>query len=292
MIIFCIIFLVIAYLLYKFFRPQENLNHGINFEINNMMYIVVPCYNFEKYINKCLISIQKQNYRKYKCIVVNDGATDKTGEIIDKYCKTDERFEHLKFLENRGPAFGKYIGFKRVEELCNPNDICIVIDGDDYLLIKSALSHINNVYNTTKCWFTYGSCKGLYCSSGNIELINNNNYRKNKWVYAHPRTFKTYLLKNFTKEDFLYKDGSWLKKGTDINFVFKCVEFAGLERTHYISKQLYKYRTHSNNTTYRNSKQSKEDHKNYAYSKKPIKEYIEPIHVLLYVINQHNLQIK
>lgn len=53
--------------------------------------IVVPIYNVERYINKCIESIQNQNYKNLDIILVDDGSTDNSGMICDKYAENDER---------------------------------------------------------------------------------------------------------------------------------------------------------------------------------------------------------
>ncbi|RAX53994.1 hypothetical protein CCY99_04745 [Helicobacter sp. 16-1353] len=55
-------------------------------------FIIVPIYNVEKYLNQCLDSVLNQSYRNFKAILINDGSTDKSGEIAKIYAKNDARF--------------------------------------------------------------------------------------------------------------------------------------------------------------------------------------------------------
>ena len=82
--------------------------------------IIVPVYNVEKYLNKCIESILNQTFNKFELILVNDGSTDKCGEICDQYKKHDSRIKvihkqngGLSSARNAGLeiACGKYIGF-------------------------------------------------------------------------------------------------------------------------------------------------------------------------------------
>ena len=89
--------------------------------------IIVPIYNVEKYLDKCIKSIQIQTFSDIEIILVDDGSTDKSGSICDSYAAVDKRI-HVIHKENSGvsaarntgirSARGKYIGF---------------IDGDDYI---------------------------------------------------------------------------------------------------------------------------------------------------------------
>ena len=47
--------------------------------------IIIPVYNVEKYIERCLESISKQKYKDFEVIIINDGSTDKTLDIINRY---------------------------------------------------------------------------------------------------------------------------------------------------------------------------------------------------------------
>ncbi|MBI6027020.1 glycosyltransferase [Clostridium perfringens] len=82
--------------------------------------IVVPIYNSEKYLKKCIDSILQQSYTNIEVILINDGSTDNSGKICDKYAKEDIRVkvihkknEGVSIARNIGIdlATGKYIGF-------------------------------------------------------------------------------------------------------------------------------------------------------------------------------------
>ena len=55
--------------------------------------VLVPAYNVEQYIYQCIDSILGQTYSNLEIIIVNDGSTDKTGNILDVYAKKDDRIK-------------------------------------------------------------------------------------------------------------------------------------------------------------------------------------------------------
>ena len=59
---------------------------------NELISIVVPIYNVENYLRQCLDSIQNQTYKKFECIMVNDGSMDSSQQIAEEYL-TDSRFK-------------------------------------------------------------------------------------------------------------------------------------------------------------------------------------------------------
>lgn len=90
--------------------------------------IIVPLYNTEKYIRRCLESIQAQTLQELEILVVDDGSTDRSPAIVDELARKDKRIHRFRHEENRGlfharltgveRARGKYIGF---------------VDSDDYV---------------------------------------------------------------------------------------------------------------------------------------------------------------
>ena len=53
--------------------------------------VIVPVYNVENYLNKCLDSLINQTYKNLEIIVINDGSTDNSGEICQEYAQKDNR---------------------------------------------------------------------------------------------------------------------------------------------------------------------------------------------------------
>lgn len=94
--------------------------------------IIIPAYNVEKYIERCLHSITGQTYQAIEIIVVDDGSTDSTGEILDRYAISDSRMKviHTKNggvsaarnigLENAG---GEFLSFVDADDLVAPHYI-------------------------------------------------------------------------------------------------------------------------------------------------------------------------
>lgn len=71
--------------------------------------IIVPVYNVENYIRRCLDSILVQTFTDWECILIDDGSTDKSGEICDWYAVRDKRFKVLH-KKNGGPGKARNSG--------------------------------------------------------------------------------------------------------------------------------------------------------------------------------------
>lgn len=92
-----------------------------------MISIIIPVYNCEKYIERCVDSILKQSFSDFELIIVNDGSTDKTEEICTDLAKTDSRIK-LYSKENGGVSAARNFGLKKAA-----GDYISFMDGDDYV---------------------------------------------------------------------------------------------------------------------------------------------------------------
>ena len=91
--------------------------------------IVVPVHNVECYIERCLKSIRQQTYRNLEIILIDDGSTDNSGKICDKYAKIDKRITVIH-RKNLGPSGARNIGI----EIANGVYIAF-LDADDFIRI-------------------------------------------------------------------------------------------------------------------------------------------------------------
>lgn len=94
---------------------------------NELISIVIPAYNIEKYIRGCLDSIINQTYSNLEIIIVNDGSKDNTKEIIDEYALKDNRIKVIH-KENGGVSSARLRGIQEAN-----GDWIGFVDGDDYI---------------------------------------------------------------------------------------------------------------------------------------------------------------
>lgn len=89
--------------------------------------VIIPAYNAEKYIKKCINSVLCQEYNDIEIIVINDGSSDKTGEICKEYENKNANILYF-FQENMGQSVARNIGIKHAT-----GDYIIFLDADDYM---------------------------------------------------------------------------------------------------------------------------------------------------------------
>lgn len=89
--------------------------------------IVVPVYNVEKYLNQCIDSILEQSFADFELIIVDDGSTDCSGSICDKYAQADQRVLVIH-TENHGVVTARRTGVN-----CARGEYAAFVDSDDWL---------------------------------------------------------------------------------------------------------------------------------------------------------------
>ncbi|WP_455630999.1 glycosyltransferase family 2 protein [Megamonas sp.] len=102
-----------------------------------MISIIVPVYNVEKYLPKCIESITNQTYTDLEILLIDDGSTDNSGKICDNYAQKDKRIKVIH-KKNGGPSLARNIGLDLFQ-----GEYVSFIDSDDYI----APSMYNKMYH-------------------------------------------------------------------------------------------------------------------------------------------------
>lgn len=131
--------------------------------------IIIPVYNVEKYLNKCIQSVVNQSYKNIEIILVNDGSQDNCHRICDEWAKKDERIKVIH-QTNQGLSSARNSGI----EIANGDYLCFV-DSDDYI----DTNYIQILYRTVHennadmgiCRFADIDENNKLLESGNIQQI-------------------------------------------------------------------------------------------------------------------------
>ena len=109
--------------------------------MNNKISIIVPVYNAERYLSRCIESILAQTYTEFELLLIDDGSKDDSGEICDEYAKKDSRIQVIH-KENGGVSSARNAGIDKAK-----GDWVAFVDADDY--IESC--YIQNLYSHVFC---------------------------------------------------------------------------------------------------------------------------------------------
>ena len=89
--------------------------------------VIIPVYNSEKYVEKCICSVMAQTLPELEIIIINDGSTDESGRILRELAQKDSRIVLLE-QENQGVAAARNQGVEKAT-----GKYLTFVDGDDYL---------------------------------------------------------------------------------------------------------------------------------------------------------------
>lgn len=111
--------------------------------------VIVPAYNAEETLERCIISILQQTYRNIELIIINDGSTDNSGEIVERYYTVDKRIVLIN-QENAGVSAARNQGIFRAT-----GEWITFVDADDYLekeCLSIAISRARQVRAELVLW--------------------------------------------------------------------------------------------------------------------------------------------
>ena len=112
---------------------------------NILVSIIVPMYNSEKYIERCVKSLISQSYKNIEIVLVDDGSKDKTIEILKIYKDKDSRIKLYK-KKNRGASSARNYGLEK----CT-GDYILFVDADDYIdsnMVQDMVTMVDITANT------------------------------------------------------------------------------------------------------------------------------------------------
>lgn len=134
--------------------------------------IIIPVFNVEKYLDRCIQSVKKQTLKEIEIILVNDNSSDKCPEMCDLYAKEDIRIKVIHKSKNEGLGFARNTGLKIAT-----GEFVAFVDSDDYI----AADMYENMYNTANelslnafyCRYCRVSGKGIqiYTYNNDIEVF-------------------------------------------------------------------------------------------------------------------------
>jgi glycosyltransferase involved in cell wall biosynthesis len=203
---------------------------------------VVSCFwNAEKYIGKCIESLQMQKFKDFKVYLIDDMSTDNSVSKIKKLIDGDIRFE---LIINKEKKF-KLRNFDELIRTFDEDDVVIELDGDDWLYLPTVLDEINKTYQDSSVWITNGSFMYSNGSKGFSAKCNALTIRKDAFQFSHLRTWKAFLWKSIPIENFKETNGEYFKSGADVAYTFPLLELAGEKHYKFISSILYVYNANS-----------------------------------------------
>ena len=195
--------------------------------------VIVPVYNAEQYINKCLDSLINQTLKNIEIIVVNDGSTDKTKKIVEGYKKDNPNIilintknKGVASARNKGLEYatGEYIGFVDSDDYVDTN-----MFNDMYDFAKK------NNYDSVQCNFYYTD----YTSIIKANKFNMKNFNLKKYLIKFFPVIWDKIYKREILSDIWFKEGVFAE---DVEFLYRLIP--RIVSMGYIQQPLYYYYQH------------------------------------------------
>lgn len=244
---------------------------------NKLISIIVPVYNSEKYIDKCINSILNQTYKKIELILIDDGSTDNSGHLCEVYAKVDRRVK-VMHVKNSGVASARNKGIEATR-----GEFIQFVDSDDYIdrdMVETLAHEMNNKVDIVMCGYKRLSKD----HNGKIDVKNINLYNqvsitkevflnefgnifKNQYInYLWNKLYVASIIKNNN-----VKFDNSINWGEDLMFNLEYLGYCN--NITIISKLLYNYINYNNNSI--TSKFNSELHNNQQKMYKAVRKFLK-----------------
>lgn len=187
------------------------------------LFVIVPFYNCEDLLARCLASLERQS-TPATVIVVDDASAPPAEGIARAWCERGERRIYIRRHHNEGPAAARHDGLCWVlEHASSDDDVIVLVDGDDELAQDRALETIARVYTTQpQTQMTLGghrraSGRPVYRRRYRPWHFRCHVTRAVSWRARHPRTFRVGLLRRaWPQIRMRWPSGAYIRSGTDV----------------------------------------------------------------------------
>jgi glycosyltransferase involved in cell wall biosynthesis len=137
---------------------RKNLDSPPNLNVPSMVInpkvsVVVPAYNVRSYIEDVLVSLESQTFREFEVIIVDDGSTDGTAEVVKPFCDRDSRFQ-LLHKTNGGLSSARNYGIRHA---CA--EYIALLDGDDVYKPDKLATHVALLDSTPEVGVVYSASR-------------------------------------------------------------------------------------------------------------------------------------
>ena len=206
--------------------------------------IVVPIYNVEAYLKKCVITLLSQSFKNYEIILVDDGSKDSSGAICDELYSLSPEVIKVIHKANGGLSDARNVGVDN-----SKGEYVIFVDSDDYWDDNRALEQIYGKLAAKPDVLLYG-CKDYNCKNGKM-VVSRNNYDETLLACGDKNRVISYLVQSglypgaawltVTRREFIIDNKIYFLKGyksEDIDWLFNlfvCANsFAALNNPFYV----------------------------------------------------------
>lgn len=207
--------------------------------------VVIASFNNAPWCRQNLDSVLTQEYPSFRVIYIDDASTDGTPNLVDQYIAESPQASRVTFLRN-GSRVGPVANIDAAVRSCHPDDVIVLVDGDDFLAHRQVLTRLNSIYQDPDVWVTWGQFARFpdggdgFCAPIPDEIVSANAFRDYPFVASHLRTFYAGLYQRVRPADVQDGDGRFFTIAGDVAQMFALQEMAG-PRGRFVAEVLYSY---------------------------------------------------
>ena len=240
--------------------------HGVNEEIpNEKVTVVMPVYNREKHIEKAITSVLNQTLKEWKMMIINDGSTDATADIIEKFT-FDKRIQHVRLPENQGTGKALQTALSMID-----TPYFVIVDSDDWIEPQTLEVLVNEmekqpketslIYSNTVIWRE---------RNGELKKLSVLKHRSFQDKYdflmygpmVYPRFFRT---ESVLQVGGFENDDPYLGRFEQDRYLL--LKLIGVSNFYCVDEDLYNCRSHGNNSTQPKNRKYYAEVKRYIFTK-------------------------
>ncbi|MEL7571330.1 MAG: glycosyltransferase, partial [Eubacteriaceae bacterium] len=207
--------------------------------------VIVPVYNMEKYLRKCLDSLVGQTLEDIQIIIVNDGSTDDSQSIIDEYCQEfGQKIMALK-KENGGLSDARNFGMQYAQ-----SEYYTFMDSDDWVEKEAYEKMYNKAVSDN---FDIVVCDTNFIFTDHLEKVGSgidndvigDNLIKRSYLSIFPAAWNKIYHSRLIQTNIRFTKGVWFE---DVEYIYKILTY--VKSIGIISEPLYQYLQRENSITY------------------------------------------
>lgn len=210
--------------------------------MTNIVSVIIPVYNVEKYLAECLDSIVNQTYKNLEIICINDCSPDNSGEILKDYASRDNRIKIIEHQSNKGLSISRNEGLEAAS-----GDYIYIIDSDDWIDSDYIEKMVNTAKDTDADIVVNKNILAAFPDKRNqlYEHQPEQDIELNSYIDGHAQIHKIYwvIWNKLYKASFLKKNKFEFPVGyVQEDMFFHYVTFAKAYKIFYTEGGIYHYR--------------------------------------------------
>jgi glycosyltransferase involved in cell wall biosynthesis len=239
------------------------------------MIILTGFYNADYYIERSIASIMSQTYKDFTCYITHDLSTDNSVALVKEMIKDDDRFILMPDYEKKLYQTGNFDRTIRNNPNIDDNDVCIEVDGDDWLPDTGVFNRIWELYQDKDVWIANGSFAYSNGANGFSKKQEDfENLRTGVFTASHIRTWRAFLWRAIKEEDLKDENGDYWQWSGDVCFMFPMLEMATKKHYRFMTDINYLYNAENPINEHKVNMTMVTDHATRIRQKKPYKKLI------------------